>query len=947
MKRKVLFLISQLHKGGAENSLVKLVNSLNPQEYETELIVMNQIPVKDSISLIDHVAQHVRVCDVFHEENKHRLVRKIYNRLQRGRAFSEVAISFVAGKQYDLAVHVGEWWSPNFLVSFVQADRKMVWIHGDIDKSNAFSPDSFFALDDRIDQYLFVSAHSMEASCKCYPFIRGKSAVLHNAIDLEEIRHMSEAPCDCHRKQLPLVVTLANIRTEKGHLRSVEVMKELKRRGRDLVWWNIGHSSVEEEVRKLKAEIEAAGLEDRFFLLGALDNPYPLLKQADVLACLSDFESWSLVITEARCLGVPVVATRTSGAIEQIQNGKNGYLTAFDPVEIADALEKVLFDSTEQKHLRHYLAHSDRLPNAVEEFSALFGEKPEMPMGASVLFVIDDVNFPGGAHAACFRQIAWLRNRRIRTDIYSSTWPNVKIRNQLPETHFFSYNGTREQLLMTRSPVCCLWARDLSLSEKKQRVEAFLTFRRTKSTAFAQRYEDAYLKKLAENYDAVCVLSEGSKFKRAVAESTAKTKIQWIHTDYSAWRKMNAWTLQQTKDDEKIWDKMDRIVVLSEVFRQSLSKLYPHLRNRIFIVGNLQPDQEIKQKAQEPALQHHNVVCLLSSGENEKECVRILETLLALKKKGLSFCWVVVGVPFALIRKYPQLEDSVTCIPAMEGLSYDRLLENKDVLFCETGTDPVILHVAQEKHVIVCTMDSACTAPVRESHGWRLPREENVVAFLEQHSIAMLWDIKEAMIASEEHVSEQTPHPVRFVSCFRFEPVKNVAGIIRVLGRLHICGIPFEWVFVGNGEQFDMAREMVRQYGLDDQVLFVGWQANAFPFIINSDVFVQFSNYEGLPNTIYEALILGKPVLSSNVGAVWDQLIPDENGWLIEPTEQALFEALLHIALHKEEVQQYQKNLDSYVYQNDVVEEQLCAVFDMQPSAETVPSRSAVKRIGM
>ena len=35
------------------------------------------------------------------------------------------------------------------------------------------------------------------------------------------------------------------------------------------------------------------------------------------------------------------------------------------------------------------------------------------------------------------------------------------------------------------------------------------------------------------------------------------------------------------------------------------------------------------------------------------------------------------------------------------------------------------------------------------------------------------------------------------------------------------------------------------------------------------------------------------------------------------------------------------------VQQNDLVEEQLCAVFDMQPSAETVPSRSAVKRIGM
>ena len=299
------------------------------------------------------------------------------------------------------------------------------------------------------------------------------------------------------------------------------------------------------------------------------------------------------------------------------------------------------------------------------------------------------------------------------------------------------------------------------------------------------------------------------------------------------------------------------------------------------------------------------------------------------------------------MQKYPQLEDSVTCIPAVEGLSYDHLLADKDVLFCDTDTDPAFLHAAKKKHIIVCTMDSACTAPFRESHGWRLPREENVVAFLEQHSIAMLLDIMEAKLASEEYVPAQTPHPVRFVSCFRFEPVKNAAGIIRVLGRLRACGIPFEWVFVGNGEQFDMAREMVRQYKLDDQVLFVGWQANAFPFIINSDVFVQFSNYEGLPNTIYEALILGKPVLSTNVGAVRDQLIPGENGWLIEPNEQALFEALLHLALHKEEVRKCQKRLDSYVYRNDLVEEQLCAVFDMQPSAETVPSRSVGSRIGM
>lgn len=66
------------------------------------------------------------------------------------------------------------------------------------------------------------------------------------------------------------------------------------------------------------------------------------MRRADAVCVLSDHESWSMVITEAKALGVPVIATRTSGALEQIEDGKNGVLCGFSDEEIAENLRAFL-----------------------------------------------------------------------------------------------------------------------------------------------------------------------------------------------------------------------------------------------------------------------------------------------------------------------------------------------------------------------------------------------------------------------------------------------------------------------------------------------------------------------------------------------------------------------------------------------------------------------------
>jgi len=363
---KLLFIISAMYKAGAETSLLNLLHSLSKEMYQVDLVIMDQRPIEGANSLIPDLPDHIRYIDV-HEENYRKGSAQV-----RGKWFAKTAVDFVADKEYDLAIHVGEWWTPEFLVHCVLAKRKMAWFHADIDKQNSFSADRFFAYDDVIDKYLFVSKHSMQSACNAFAQVRDKAVLLHNCINKDQIRRLSEEPSPyVHEKKKPLIVTVANIRTEKCHVRALEAMNMLHQKGYDFTWWNIGLRSVKWIADELEEKAQRFGFPDDYLLLGAHRNPYPMLRQADALACLSDHESWSLVITEALCLGVPIVATKTSGALEQVIDGKNGVLTDFTTESIAAGIEKMLFEQGFCDRCKKNLKENSDLADPVAEIEEL------------------------------------------------------------------------------------------------------------------------------------------------------------------------------------------------------------------------------------------------------------------------------------------------------------------------------------------------------------------------------------------------------------------------------------------------------------------------------------------------------------------------------------------------------------------------------------------------
>ena len=82
----------------------------------------------------------------------------------------------------------------------------------------------------------------------------------------------------------------------------------------------------EELLKKLKASVKAAGLAERFLLLGFVEKIEEVLAGLDVFVSASHFDAFRRVIVEAMSCGVPVVASNCDGSLEIIEDGKNGFL---------------------------------------------------------------------------------------------------------------------------------------------------------------------------------------------------------------------------------------------------------------------------------------------------------------------------------------------------------------------------------------------------------------------------------------------------------------------------------------------------------------------------------------------------------------------------------------------------------------------------------------------
>lgn len=121
------------------------------------------------------------------------------------------------------------------------------------------------------------------------------------------------------------------------------------------------------------------------------------------------------------------------------------------------------------------------------------------------------------------------------------------------------------------------------------------------------------------------------------------------------------------------------------------------------------------------------------------------------------------------------------------------------------------------------------------------------------------------------------------------EPVKGFERLILACAQLKRRGHVFALWILGEGYLKERLQAVIEENDLADEIQLLGYQTNPFAFERAAELFVCSSYSEGLSTAVSEAVILGLPVLSTDVSGAKEILGEEsEYGMVCENTDDAL-----------------------------------------------------------
>ena len=125
------------------------------------------------------------------------------------------------------------------------------------------------------------------------------------------------------------------------------------------------------------------------------------------------------------------------------------------------------------------------------------------------------------------------------------------------------------------------------------------------------------------------------------------------------------------------------------------------------------------------------------------------------------------------------------------------------------------------------------------------------------------------------------------------ESTKGYDRLISVSKRLRDEGKAFEVWIIGEGRDRQALEKQIAELGLGDTVKLLGYQTNPYKYVAASDFFVCSSRTEGLSTAVSEAVILGKPVVSTDVSGAREILgNNNEYGLVVESGEEGIYKGM-------------------------------------------------------
>lgn len=365
MRKKVLIIMPSMFIGGAERSLLGLLDSFDYDKYDISLFLY-----RHEGEFLQFINENVRILPaipeygtfdvpikslIFSKKWKFGFVRlrsKLEQKLhakthpdENGAWMHMQKISKCLQKhlpkipgEYDLGImFLGV---PDTLVNKVNTTVKIAWNHTDY---TTLGPDRMYDQEffRKLNYVVSVSEKSKNQFLEVYPEMKDKALVIENILSKSFIIEQSKdnTPDMVKSSNEIIILSVGRYSYAKNFDNVPEITSKLNQRGLNVKWYLIGYGGDEPLIRQ---RIREYNMEQNVVLLGKKLNPYPYIKNCDIYVQPSRFEGKSVTVREAQILGKPVIITNYASADSQIKDGIDGIIVPMDNEGCAEGIYQSL-----------------------------------------------------------------------------------------------------------------------------------------------------------------------------------------------------------------------------------------------------------------------------------------------------------------------------------------------------------------------------------------------------------------------------------------------------------------------------------------------------------------------------------------------------------------------------------------------------------------------------
>lgn len=145
----------------------------------------------------------------------------------------------------------------------------------------------------------------------------------------------------------------------------------------------------------------------------------------------------------------------------------------------------------------------------------------------------------------------------------------------------------------------------------------------------------------------------------------------------------------------------------------------------------------------------------------------------------------------------------------------------------------------------------------------------------------------------------------------RFSEQKNIPLAVRACAELTRRGKKIKWYHIGVGELKSAVENVIDECGVGEQFVLLGERANPYPYIAQSDIYVQPSLFEGKSIAIDEAKCLLRPIVVTDFSTVYDQIEDGVNGFICKMNEFDMADKIQALIEKPSERERLKKNLEA------------------------------------